>query len=795
MVVKKSWRILWILLALCLALVLLGFGTIAALYMVYRNDVPQVLAVKDYRPELKSKVFAANGELVAEYGVNERIIVPIGHMPKMVELAFVAAEDKNFYHHHGIDFVGVINALLQKASGQRSVLRGASTITQQLAKSLLIKEEGFEQATARTVSRKIKEAILARRLEENLSKQEILWMYLNEVFLGQSSYGVAAAAKTYFHKSLNNISLSEIALLAGLPQAPSRFSPNENMDKALARQSYVLKRMLEDRYINNQQYEQALTDNKKLVVFPKENSFRKSAPYLAENIRREMIGIYGEDRLYNDGLNIFTTIDMDQQRAMNQVMQIGLAKIDRRQGYLWPIFSPKNPEQKAQAKKLVLRINQENLFVLAQGLQVAMVEKITKGKSIAIFVKDKIGHIPWSAASWAHRNLHELKEGDVVLVSEQGPGQYSLEQEPKVEGAMLAIEPSSGYITAMAGGYSFDRSEFNRATQACRQPGSLFKPIVYSAAIALKKYTPATMVQDAPLTFYNGEDGLWKPKNMGDEYKGEVTVREALMNSMNVPTLNIMADIGTKNVLDWAKKLGITTELKAELGTAIGSSCVTPWEMAQVFSVLANMGVKIEPMLVKEVTDRDHQRLSFKANRLDPWIGFQDRLSMSIDDFYSVKPRLISKEDAYITHYLLTEAVKNGTARRAGELGRHLAGKTGTTNDSFDTWFAGYTKNLLSLVWVGYDLMDTPLAAHEQGGRTALPLFIDFMKVALRSLPNDDWSMPQGMCLASVDSSTGFLVSSAHPSSFIAPFYCGQEPPSIESAPFRLEQVMDMGGM
>lgn len=790
----RNVRILGWLAVFSLGLALAGFGSITVLYFIYRHDVPQVLSAQDYRPPLKSKVFAQNGELLAEYGINERVIVPEDQMPKLVKQAFVAAEDKNFYSHYGIDFAGIINAVLQKISGQRATLRGASTITQQLAKSLLIKEEGYDQATARTISRKIKEAILARRLEENLSKDEILWMYLNEVYLGQSSYGVAAAARTYFHKNLNNISLSEIAILAGLPQAPSRFSPNGNMEKAELRQAYVLKRMLDDKYISQAEYDKALKDNKGLKVYEKENTFRKSAPYLAENIRRELISIYGEDRLYNDGLNIYTTINLDHQRLMTQVLQQGLMKIDKRQGFLWPIYKA-SPDERAMVKKLVQKINQEKLLALPELYFLAMVEKIDRAHAISITMGDEQGRIPWALAAWAHKNINDLKSGDVVLVKKVFDGVFSLEQEPKVEGAMFSIEPSSGYITALSGGYSFDKSEFNRVTQACRQPGSLFKPIVYSAAIALKKYTPATMVTDAPLTFYNGEDGIWKPKNLGGEYKGEVTMREALMNSMNVPTINIMADVGAKNVLDWAKKLGVTTPLKAELGTAIGSSCVTPWEMGQVFSLIANLGIKKEPYLIKEVTDRDQKRLSFKADITDPWITHDDRLETIFNSFANENTRVMSEEDAYTTHYLLTEVVKNGTARRAQELGRHLAGKTGTTNDSFDTWFSGYTKNLLSVVWVGYDNMETPLAAHEQGGRTALPLFIDFMKGALHHLPDEDWPMPSSMCWANIDKSTGLRVDFAHPMSFTAPFHCGLEPPLMESLPFRLEQAMDMGGM
>lgn len=786
---QKLIRFLWWFLALGFFIALLGASSAAILYAIFQKDVPKVMKAQDYRPAIKSKVFAQNGEIIAEFGLHERIVIPKGQMPKMLEEAFVAAEDKNFYHHYGIDFSQMFKAVVQSISGKRASLRGASTLTQQLAKSLLIKEEGYEQATARTISRKIKEAILARRLEQNLSKDEILWMYLNEVYLGQSSYGVAAAARTYFHKKLNSLTLGEVAIIAGLPQAPSRFSPATNMDKALVRQAYVLKRMLDDNYINKQQYDEALANNKNLVVFDKENSFRKAAPYVAEYIRLQLIKVYGEDRLYNDGLNIYTTIDMDHQKVMQHALQQGLMKIDKRQGNFRAIFSPTDAKDKAKAKSLLAKIDAQKKLGLPNNFFLAMVDHVQENREISVLVHDQAHSLGWLPG------FTSLKSGDVVLVRKNGE-QFFYEQEPLVEGAMFAIEPSSGYLTSMSGGYSFDRSEFNRVIKACRQPGSLFKPIVYSAAIALKQYTPATMIMDAPLTFYNGDDGSWKPKNLGNNYKGEVTMREALMNSMNVPTLNIMSDVGTKNVLDFAKRLGIQTPLKAELGTAIGSSCVTPWELAQVFLSIANRGEVVEPILIKEVTDRDHKRLSFKASGLDPWISRSDNFSMALNEFVTQKPRVMSEEDAYTMHYLLTEVVKNGTAQRARELGRFLAGKTGTTNDSFDTWFLGYTKTLLSAVWVGYDQMDTSLAAHEQGGRTALPLFLDFMKGALNYLPNEDWSMPSSMCLANIDKNSGLRVSSNYPLSFLAPFRCGLEPQLMDLVPKQnLEQAMDIQGM
>ncbi len=405
------------------------------------------------------------------------------------------------------------------------------------------------------------------------------------------------------------------------------------------------------------------------------------------------------------------------------------------------------------------------------------------------------------------QEMHKLNEValapqqySALLKHLQGRGElklYSLEQEPHIEGAMVSVEPQSGYITAMSGGYSFDRSEFNRVYQACRQPGSAFKPLVYSAAIALKKYTPATMVTDAPLTFRDGHnESTWRPKNLGNGYKGEVTVREAIMQSMNMPAINVLSDVGMNNFLEWAKRLGITTKLKAELGVSIGSSCVTPWELGRVFTTYANLGVAVPPMYIKEITDRNHERLMFAAKKSDPWIRRSDRLRQIIAKNFAEVQRVMEVEDAYTMHYLLSEVARNGTAQRTNVLGRHLAGKTGTTNDSFDTWFVGYAKNLLALVWIGNDTMDMPLSVNEQGGRTTLPVFVNFMGKALHNLPNEDWTMPPTMCEARIDSKTGLRIASEHPLSFVAPFRCGSEPALLDAAPRQsLEQAMDvMGG-
>lgn len=796
-------------------ILVLFFVAIIGIYGLHRENIPEVLQVEDFRPPLKSKVFAINGELIAEFGFHERILLKKEALPKLLIEAFIASEDKNFYRHHGIDFFGIANALMQSITLKRTSLRGASTVTQQLAKNLLVKKEGYKEGTRRTIARKVKEAILARRLEMHLSKEDILWMYLNDVYLGNGAYGVGAAARIYFNKEVKDLSLEEIALLAGLQKAPSRFSPQINLHAALSRQAYVLGRMRDDGYISADEHDKALRDNRYLTIASKDNNFRKMAPYFSETVRRMLVLEYGEDRLYEEGLNIYTTLNLDHEKLMQHVLKTSLLEIDKRQGFLSPIFRPKNQQEATQAEKLIDLIHEENSFELNQGYHLAIVKEVDDEKGLKIAFGSTFGIIERDNMHWvrardpkiSYLQHHEsslkdfLKIGDIVLVKEimaedsflKNPRLFSLEQEPSIEGAMFAMEPSTGYVTALNGGYSYDKSEFNRVLKACRQPGSLFKPIVYSAAMALNNYTPATLIADVPLTFHDlRNQSTWQPKNLGGHYKGQVTMREAVMRSMNIPAINVMSDVGARNVINYAKQLGITTKLKNELGTAIGSSCVTPFELGRVYANIATMGLTTEPLLIKEVTDRNHHRLRFQASSTDPWLGRSDRIFLHLNEAINEKKRVMSETVAYTTHYLLTDVANHGTAKRTRTLGRHIAGKTGTSNDSFDTWFTGYSKNLLSLVWVGNDSMNTPLGSYEQGARTTLPIFSRFMEQALHDLPDEDWSIPTTMCFARIDEKTGLRREDGHPSTFIAPFVCGQEPPLLAIPHKGLDKGMPM---
>ncbi|MFZ9886706.1 MAG: penicillin-binding protein 1A, partial [Myxococcota bacterium] len=802
------------------------------LLRIASGDLPPIVTVADYRPKLATRVYSVDGRLIGEFGNERRVLVPYDRIPKRLLQAFIAAEDKNFFDHGGIDYLGNLRAILFRVVGKTSRIGGTSTITQQLAKSLLIEHMGFEAATERSIGRKVKEAVLARRLEAALTKEEILYLYLNQVFLGHGAYGVQAAAEHYFRKDVFELSLPEVALIAGLPQAPSRYSPLVNAKAAQQRVGTVLRRMHDNGFISRAQMEEALSINLVEIVHPRDDRFRDTAPYFTEHVRRHLYDTYGEKALYEGGLRVYTTLDLERQGHAETALTEGIRTVDKRQGWRGPVANvPKRDWDRAT--KLLAKHNGTDPSS-SEGLPLlALVTRVDRKRQWAdVSVGESAGVIPLAGMRWAREpnpNVYweshlvtdvgdVLHEGDVVLVTratdkelrEMAMGQaiakqlptredvtlYALDQVPYVEGALIAMNPHSGYVESMIGGYAFEGSEFNRAFQACRQPGSAMKPIVYSAAIVREGLTPATMVLDTPITVRDADIGKsWKPQNFELNYKGEVTMREALMNSMNIPALHTMQRVGVKEVLAWAKRLGIRTELKEELGTAIGSSCVTPWELTNAYTTFARGGLRPEPVFIKRVIDRDGNVLEAHAGPNDPWQSNREQIDSLYRQLLQPPMRVMDAQDAFLTNYLLTQVATQGTAARASSLNKPVAGKTGTTNDSFDTWFVGYTPSLVTSVWVGYDTYAMPLAAREQGGRTSLPIWLEFMGNALRGKDEPPFEEPADICYARVDGRTGSRVFEAIPGSFIAPFRCGTEPETAVAAGFSLEDAVKRGGL
>ena len=838
--------------------VTVGAAVGVGLFWHYSQDLPLFTSIDDYHPKLGTRVYSADGRLIGEFGKYRRRVVPYERIPRRLIQALIATEDKKFFDHGGIDLVGIVRAVLYKVVGKSDRIGGTSTITQQLAKSLLIadaqkkygEKEGFRIGTERSLRRKAREMILARRLEANLNKEEILWYYLNEVYLGHGAYGVQSAAEHYFRKDVEDLTLPEIALLAGLPQAPSKYSPLIRPKAARMRTRTVLNRLERNGFITAAQKAEALKVDLASIVKPRDNRFADTAPYFAEHVRRYIYDTYGQEALYEGGLQIYTTLDLERQHYAEEAMTRGLRAVEKRQGWRGALANLKNKKDWEKVYAIVREQVGDGELVPLWPYHAVVKAVHPKEQYAEVQIGDVDGIMPLAAMRWARKpNPNEyweyhlvksvtevLKPGDVVLASlsnRKRMGQlamdklgwdsipkrpkgarvptdpkarlpvwarplFELEQAPLVEGALIAMDPHTGYVEAMIGGYAFEKSEFNRAFQACRQPGSAFKPIVYSAAVVRENLNPATMILDTPITVRDTAIGKsWKPQNFEKEYKGEVTAREALMHSMNTPALKLMEKVGIKNVLAFAKRLGIKTELKEELGTAIGSSCLTLWELTGAYTTWARMGLRPEPVFIKRVLDRDGNVLEEHASEEDPWQTHEQRLNALYGKLLRPPVRVLDERDAFIVNYLLTQVATRGTAARASRLGHPVAGKTGTTNDSFDTWFAGFTPSLVTTVWVGYDTYAFPLAAREQGGRTSLPIWLDFMKHALDGVKEEPWAPPPGICEARVDSRTGYRVFENVPGSFVAPFRCGDEPKvaPVSGGSLSFEEAMKRGGL
>jgi len=794
-------------------------------YLVFSRDLPEIPSIAEYRPPLVTEVISSDGEVVGEFFEERRKVVPYHRIPRRLLQAFVASEDQHFFEHGGIDLLGTLRAAVNTYV-LRKKIQGGSTITQQTAKAILISAEGFDAATRRSLSRKIREAILARRLETALTKEEILWLYLNGVYLGHHSYGVQAAAENYYRKNVEDLTLEEAALVAGLPQAPSRFSPFAHPEAAKERRRYVLRRMLEEGMITAEERERAAEAEVK--VYGVDDVFREMAPFYVETVRREIVERYGNDRLLREGLRVEAAMDLEKQRAAQNAMLAGLMEVDHRQGFNGPVARVAGDERQALAARLA-RAWPAGAIEMGEYC-VGIVARVDDKAGLArVEVGENQGVLPLSGMRWARRPNPEvyhpdglvsrvsgaLKAGDVVLlrrverkalVAAEGalaagkPKEvpeadllFTLEQEPKLQGALVSVDPWSGHVVAMVGGYDFEASEFNRAFQACRQPGSAFKPVVYSAAIEKLDFTPATILTDAPLVFRDSENS-WKPQNFGEQFKGDVTLRTALVNSMNIPAVKtaeaLVGKFGIQVLADWAKQLGISSPVKLELGSALGSSCVTPWELTNVYALLARYGERRSSTFLKRVLDREGRLLEDHSDWRDPWVPISTRLAAGFAEVSRPRERAMDERTAYILVRLLRDVATVGTGARAAALGKPAAGKTGTTNDSFDTWFLGFTHDLATGVWLGYDVNVTPLGRYETGGHAALPLWLDYMQVALNERPQPEFVAPPGIVEVRIDPQTGAPVAD-EARGVLAAFKQGTEPAAGEAGKAKVE-VQDL---
>jgi penicillin-binding protein 1A len=744
----------WVVIPL-LTFLFLGLAGGAALvggYLYISQDLPRISTLKDYRPAIISTVYDENRRIIAEFFRERRVVVGLAEVPPLLVKAFVAAEDSRFYHHQGVDPFSILRAALKNLEAG-SIKQGGSTITQQVTRSFLLTPE-------RSYIRKIKEVILSYRIEKDFPKDEILFLYLNQIYLGHGAYGVQAAAENYFGKSVKDLSLAECAMLAGLPQAPTRYSPFRNPEQARARQVYVLNRMVEEGYISRPQANEALAV--KLDIKPRRNIYVEEVPFYTEHVRRYVEAKYGADALYTQGLQIYTAVNIDFQKAAEQEVNKGLQELDKRQGYRGPLRSVPPAEIEAVAREQQAEIDRIGLEPGA-AVQAVVVQVSDQAKSVTVRLGREQGVMALADMDWARKPNPDvahydakvrqpstvLKAGDVILVrvkerpkAAREPWRLALEQEPLVQGALLCMQAGTGKVRAMVGGRDFTETQFNRAVQSRRQPGSSFKPIIYAAALdrkfndPRKVYTPATVIIDSAVVFEDRvRDQTWKPKNYRDTFYGPTLLREALAQSRNVVTVKILQDIGVDYAIEYARKLGIGSDLTRTLSLALGSSGVSLYELTRAYSVFANQGQLVEPVFTVKIVDRD---------------------GIVLEEAAPDAKQVIEKETAFIMTSLLESVVQHGTAQRMKALGRPSAGKTGTTNDMYDAWYIGYTPDLIAGVWVGFDT-EAPLGKAETGASAASPIWLGFMKRVLVNVPVRNFEPAEGVVFAKIDAETGLL--------------------------------------
>ena len=856
---------------------LMVIGAVGAYVVLSRVSaaLPELIGIAEYKPLLVTEVFDRSGKKFGEFFREKRILTPYNQIPKTVIQAFTSSEDASFFRHEGLNYTAMFRAFLANVRTGRKA-QGGSTITMQVARGLLLSSE-------KTYSRKIREMMLARKMEQQLKKDEILYLYLNQIYLGQGAHGIGAAAQVYFRKDVKDLTVPEAAILAGLPQAPSSYSPIHHPTAAKERQRYVLHRMAEEGYLTRADAERFAKEPVKLYVW---QNFREMAPFYLESVRQMLVASIGEEQVLDKGVKVYTSMDLHKQIKAQEHVQKGLHELDKRQGFRGPLknlaetrdiatfllesrnklmddfsperlmrpdgtFEPRGPLNLTGKDASGAALPNVASYIPEGKIIEAVVTKVDddNGLTQVRFAESK-GMIDIETMSWARKpdpNVRSrdaaikkpsaaLKVGDVVQIKVTGPkfksdrldklppdkrrklnlpesegfARVELEQEPIVEGALLAIDEKTADVITLVGGYDFARSKFNRALQAARQTGSSFKAFVYLSALD-KGYTPATPIIDAPVVFEEQEEGqdaagkpseskVWKPKNNSNKFAGDVLFRNALIKSLNVPTVKIIERVGVDWGATYARRLGIFSPLNMDFTLALGSSGVTLYEMTRAFGTIGRMGQRLSPVMVRRVVDSTGREIA-KDLTLDD--RFKTELGRIEDDFetrrqtylketthpkkeppiyFSDKNQLVKPQTAYVLTTILQGAVDEpgGTGGQARSLGRPVAGKTGTTSAFYDAWFMGYTPDIVTGVWVGFDEEKT-IGRGEVGGIAALPIWLDYMKMAHEGLPPRGFPVPDGITFANIDNETGQLVSSGSKSVVRQAFVDGSEPGTGEN--------------
>ncbi|MBB3382481.1 MULTISPECIES: penicillin-binding protein 1A [unclassified Rhizobium] len=767
-------------------LLFLGVAAAAAIYLsVVSKELPDYEVLAKYAPPVTTRIHAGNGALMKEYSRENRLFVPIQAIPDRVKAAFLSAEDKNFYNHPGVDVGGLIRAVavnLQNiGSGRRFV--GASTITQQVAKNFLLSAD-------QTFDRKIKEAILSFRIEQAYSKDKILELYLNEIYFGLNSYGIAGAALTYFDKSVNELTIAESAYLASLPKGPSNYNPFRRAEAALTRRNWVIDRMVENGYVSQSDGEEAKKQPLG-VVPPKSGPSLFASDYFAEEVRRQLIDQYGEKTLYEGGLSVRTSLDPQMQLEARKALQDGLIDYDERRGYRgplkqiatsqdWGVELAKVPSLSDVPEWRVAVV----LSVSDQGVDIGLQPRVDAAGKVS--TERTRGTISPADMRWAYRSAGGksakspsgvLSPGDVIYVQKTGnadSSSYRLRQPPKVQGGLVAMDPHTGRVLAMVGGFSYAQSEFNRATQAKRQPGSSFKPFVYAAAMD-NGYTPASVILDDPLQITLSNGDVWKPTNYEGEGGGVHTLRFAIEHSRNLMTVRLASDMGMPLVAEYAERFGIYDHMNPVLAMSLGAGETTVLRMVSAYSVMANGGKQIKPTLIDRIQDRygktifKHEERVCDSCNVSAW---QNQDEPVIADN---REQVLDPMTAYQVTSMMQGVIIRGTAAGKIKLNTDVAGKTGTTNDEKDAWFVGYTPSLVAGLYIGYDT-PTPLGRGGTGGALAAPIFNEFMQAATKDEAPEKFQVPAGMTMVAVNRATGMAAQPGEPNAIMEAFKPGTGP-------------------
>ena len=735
------FRIIKNIFILIFSFVLLGVFSILVVLWAFSNNLPDYKFLKSYKPPVSSKVYSGKGELVNDFSTEKRIFVPYNAISEKVINSFLSAEDKNFYSHPGVDAKGVLRAIINNISNIASSrrLEGASTITQQVAKNFLLTNEV-------SLNRKIKEAILAFRIDRALSKERILELYLNQIYLGGGAYGVASASLEYFDKSISELNYDEAALLAALPKAPSRYNPYKDIKLAKFRRNLVLKNLFENDYINKTEYEKFL--NKKIILKNRKKTFTEDTSYYVEDIRKNVIDQLGFDKVYKQGLNISTPINLNLQKIAIKSLREGLINYDKRKGWRGPLLRGKkldNWKNKLDKLRLEKSINWD----------LAIVKKVDKF-IVEIETENELnGIIKYKNISWIKKEFNEiLKIGDIIYVEIINNNVFSLRQLPSVNGGIVVMDPFTGRVLALSGGFSFKKSEFNRATQASRQPGSAFKPFIYALALE-NGYTPSTLILDAPLVLEQGFDlKMWKPENYGKKFYGPSTLRMGLEKSRNLMTVRIAQDLGLKKIVNFSKQLGIYDNPSELLSISLGSAETTLLKLTSAYSSFVNGGKLLKPIMIDRIQDSEGNTILNNEKRKCINCEQISHLSDNYPEIEDTFIQIFSPQTAYQMTSILEGAIQNGTGRNLKDLNLDLGGKTGTTNGNTDTWFIGFTSKLAIGVYVGNDNPKS-LGRFETGAKTALPIFKKFVKNAVKKEDARPFKVADHILMKVIDPVTG----------------------------------------